>query len=138
MIVLSDTGALKILSAYFKREHVTGTDLTLKLFVNNRTPADTDIAASYVEAVGGGYAAKTLAVADCTVESVDGICHAVFPMQTFAFTGPLTTNTVVYGAYVVDADNNMIFAEASAAYTPAADGEYDVLPKFQLSKGTPT
>jgi hypothetical protein len=140
-MVLMDTGAEQILNSYFKKiEPSTGNNLTLKLFVNNITPADDDVVGDYTEAAGGGYAAKTLIAASFTVSDVSGIMQAAYAQQQFVFTGPLTTNPTIYGAYIVDADGVLICAElAPADYTPVSNGDlYAVTPTFKLSKGTPT
>lgn len=140
-MVLMDTGATQIANSYFNKTNPTaGNDLTLKLFVNDITPADTDTAATYIEANGGGYAAKTLAATNWTVSTVAGIVQAEYAQQQFVFTGPLTTNLTIYGAYIVDADGVLVSAErAPAGYSPEVSGEiYSVKPVFQISKGTPT
>jgi hypothetical protein len=140
-MVLMDTGAEQILNSYFKKvEPTAGNNLTLKLFVNNITPSDDDVVGDYTEAAGGGYAAKTLSAASFTVSDAAGIMQAAYAQQQFVFTGPLTTNTDIYGAYIVDADGVLICAElAPAIYTPANSGDlYAVTPVFKLSKGTPT
>lgn len=141
MLILSDLGAGQILNSYFKKiEPAGGNNLLAKLFVNDVVPTDTDTAASYTEATGGGYEPKTLAVADCTVSNVDGIMQAEYPQQSFIFTGPLTTNSTVYGVYVVDADGVLICAERLATpYEPMNAGDtIGVTPKFRLSKGAAT
>lgn len=140
-LVLSDVGAAVILNKFFKDVAPTGgVNLTLKLFTSNTTPADTDTAATYTEAAGGGYAAKTLTAANWTVAQVSGIATASYAQQEFTFTGALTDSVSIYGYFVVDADGVLVYAErAAAAYTPANNGDkYNVTPEFQLSKGTPT
>jgi len=140
-MVLMDTGATQILNSYFKKvEPTAGNNLTLKLFTNNITPADDDVIGDYTEAIDGGYAAKTLSAASFTVSTVLGIVQAAYAQQQFVFTGALTTNPAIYGAYIVDADGVLICAElAPATYTPANNGDlYAVTPVFQLSKGTPS
>ena len=135
-IVLADVGAAKILTDYFI---TSGVNLTLKLFVTNVTPADTDVAGTYTVAVGGGYADKVLAAASWVQSSIGSIEQVAYAAQTFTFTGALTTNTTIYGYYVLDAAGVLIYAEAGTPFTPANNGDtYTVTPKFQLSKGTPT
>lgn len=140
-MVLMDTGATQIANSYFKKTNPTaGNNLTLKLFVNDITPADDDVIGDYTEATGGGYAAKTLTASSFTVSTVADIVQAAYAQQQFVFTGALSTNTTIYGAYVVDADGVLICAEkAAATYTPSNNGDmYAVTPVFQISKGTPT
>ena len=141
MMVLMDSGATQIANSYFKKVNPTaGNNLTLKLFVNDVTPADTDTVATYTEAVGGGYVSATLISTSFTTSTVAGIVQAAYAQQQFIFTGPLTTNLAVYGVYVVDADGVLICAErAPSIYTPTNNGDmYAVTPVFQISKGTPT
>lgn len=140
-LVLADIGADEFLKVYFNDDRPAGgNNLTLKLFATNVTPADTDTAATYTEANGGGYAAKTLTNGSWTVTTGNDPSDAVYAEQTFTFTGPLTTNTTVYGYYVVDADNTLVWAEKFAtSFTPANNGDQlKLTPKFQLSKGTPS
>ncbi len=140
-LVLADIGADAILEAYFNKAFPAGgDDLTLKLFVIEVTPADSDTIASYTEAVGGGYAAKTLTNGSWTITSTNDPSDAVYAEQVFTFTGPLTTNGTIYGYWVEDADGVLIFAEKfSSSFTPVTNGDHlDFTPVIQLSKGTPT
>lgn len=141
-LTLADVGADCVLKTYFNNTRPAGgNNFTLKLFTNNVTPADTDTAATYTEATGGGYAAITLTNGSFTVTVGNDPSDAVYAQQTFTFTGALTGNPAIYGYFVVDADGILQWAEARAAgtFTPANNGDtYKVTPKFQLSKGTPT
>jgi hypothetical protein len=140
-LVLADVGAAQALKAYFNNAWAAGgKNLTLKLFATNVTPTDASTAASFTEAAGGGYAAKTLTNGSWTESNVGGIEQVAYAQQTFTFTGTLTTNPNIYGYYVVDADNVLIFAETlTAMFTPANNGDtLSITPKFQMSKGTPS
>lgn len=140
--VLSDGGSADMLTVYFGSN-----DYTLKLFTNDITPLDTHTAASFAEASGGGYAAKTLVFADCTISTVAGIAQAAYPKQSFVFTGPLDTTvgppagTVdIYGYYIVNAGGTYIGGARLAAKMTPINNE-DTLattPLLKLSKGTPT
>ena len=139
-ITQSDVGAVQILNKYFKDITPSGgTNYYLKLFVNDVTPVDSFTASNFTEAAGGGYAAKTIAPTDATVSIQSGVPQAAFPQQSFVFTGPLTTNTTVYGYYVVDADGVLVFSDrASAPYTPANSGDlFAITATYKLSAGTP-
>jgi len=139
-LTLADIGADTILNAFFNNVWpAAGKDLTLKLFTNNITPADTDTAATYTEAAGGGYVAKTLTNGSWTVATANDPSDAVYALQAFVFTGALTAGATIYGYYVVDADGVLLYAEkAASTFTPATSGDtYNVTPKFQASKGTP-
>lgn len=139
-LVVADIGADEILKTYFNNTRPAGgNNLTLKLYTNNLTPLDTHTAASFTEASGGGYAAKTLTNGSWTVTPANDPSDAVYAQQTFTFTGALSGNPTVYGYYVVDADNNLIYAELlTAPFTPANNGDnIKITLKYQLSKGTP-
>lgn len=140
-LTLADVGADCILKTFFNNTRPAGgNNFTLKLFVSNTTPADTDTAATYTVAVGGGYADKTLTNGSFTVTVGNDPSDATYAIQTWTFTGALTTNLTIYGYYVVDADGVLQWAERlGASFTPATNGDQlSVTPKFQLSKGTPT
>ncbi len=140
-ITLADVGADEILKTYFNNTRpVGGNDLTLKLFTNDITPADTDTAATYTEASGGGYAAKTLTNGSWTITVANDPSDAVYAEQVWTFTGPLTGSATIYGYFVVDADGTLIYAERlGQSFTPSQNGDQlKITPKFQLSKGTPS
>lgn len=141
-LVLTDTGAMIILKSYFRKENASADDLSLRLFANNPpTLDDTASLGTFVEAAGGGYVAggKTLNHLSWVISAPNGIAQAAYAQQIFDFTGPMSPNTEVYGYYIVDADNEVIYAEkASFAYVPELNGGYAVTPVFQLSKGTPS
>jgi hypothetical protein len=98
-------------------------NLVYRLFATNVTPAETDTAASYTEAAGGGYAAITMTGASWTV--VGGApSTAAYAQQTYTFTGVLTTNTTIYGYYVTQATSGtLVLAETFTSFTPAANGD---------------
>ena len=140
-LVLADVGADVILKAFFNNSWAAGgKNLTLKLFTNNITPADTDTASTYIEATGGGYAAITLTNGSWTVTVGNDPSDAVYTTQTFSFTGTIGGSGIVYGYFIVDADGVLVHAEKfSSAFTPLSlPTETKVIPKFQMSKGTPT
>lgn len=140
-LTVVDTGALAQLKIFFNNIRATGgNNLTLKAYTNNVAIDDTKVAADFTEANGGGYAAKTLTMGSWTCQMVSNIAEASYAQQTWTFTGPLTGNPDIYGYYVVDADNVLLWAEPLAQkFTPANNGDkLNVTPKFQASKGTPT
>lgn len=108
---------------------------SLRLFVNNITPAESDTAASYTEATGGGYAAKSLTGSSWTVATASGITSGTYASQVWTFTGPLTTNPNIYGYFMKGATSGtLLFAEAAVTpYTPASSGDtYTVNPVVTL------
>jgi hypothetical protein len=81
---------------------------TLKLYINNVTPADTDTAATYTEMSTLGYAAKTLTKTSwvTVAGSAGNPATSTFAQQTFTFTaGTLVT---VYGYYVIDVTSGLL------------------------------
>ncbi len=113
---------------------------TLNLYVNNVTPAETDTAASYTAATGGGYAAISLAGASWTYTSGTP-SYGSYAQQTWTFTGALTTNPTIYGYYVTQTTSGAImWAERfGTSFTPANNGDQLLLtPIIQCGNGTPT
>lgn len=124
-ILVPNVGEVTALSLLVNK--VSPENLVYRLFATNVTPAETDTAASYTEAAGGGYASKTLTGASWTV--VGGAPSvASYAAQTWTFTGALTTNTTVYGYYVTLATSGtLVLAETFTNFTPAASGDNIVL-----------
>lgn len=113
--------------AYFVNKQ-TPQDLVLKLFVNNVVPAETDVASTYTEASGGGYASKTLTGANWTVTE-GAPSEAVYAQQTFDFTGAVGN---VYGYYLTRVSSGRI------AYSERfSDGPYNVQAAGDQIKVTP-
>ena len=140
-LVLADVGADTILNAFFNNAWPAGgKNLTIKFFTNDYTPVDTSITGSFTEASGGGYAAKTLSNGSWTVNAANDPSDAVYAEQTWTFTGPLIGGASIYGYYILDADDVLVWAERlPAAFTPANNGDVlKITPKFQMSKGIPT
>lgn len=110
--------------------------LTLKLYSNDVTPAEGDIAALYTEVAGGGYASKSLAYADW-VFTEDDPSDATYPIQIFTFTGPTNAPGVVYGYYIVDSSDNLIGVERFPAlvlpFTPAGGSIIRITPVILVS-----
>lgn len=141
-IVMANEGCGELLSILFTAQ-AQEAHLHLKLFATNVTPVDTMTTASFTEANGGGYAQKTLL---CTTSGNDWTLNANDPRdvttaaQTFTFTGPLTTNTTVYGYYVTNAaETKVLWAQLfDTPFTPTNNGDNIVItPKLQLGNGTP-
>jgi hypothetical protein len=106
----------------------TPENLTYRLFATNITPSETDTAATYTEAAGGGYASKTLTGASWGAPSLGNPTSIAFAAQTWTFTGALTTNPTVFGYYVVRASSvDLQFAETFTSFTPAVNGDNIVL-----------
>ena len=99
----------------------------LKLYTNNVTPGLFDTAASYTEAAGGGYVAKTLLGASWAY-SLDGSNKGLstYANQTWTFTGPLTGSATLYGMFVVRVTTgDLLMAERfSSSFQPLNNGDF--------------
>jgi hypothetical protein len=110
--------------------------LKLKLFKNDKTPADGDTEAGYTEATFTGYASVTLTGASWTI-TAGAPSEAAYAQQVFTSTANQTLENV-YGYYVVrTSDNKLMWAERFT------DGPYPiqnnndsirVTPKIQARK----
>lgn len=125
-ILVPNAGEVIALNYLVNKVTVTR-DLIYKLFATNVTPAETDTAATYTEAAGGGYASKTLTGASWTVTG-GAPSQAAYAQQTWTFTGALTTNPTVYGYYVIRAtDVDLVLAETFTSFTPTNNGDQILL-----------
>jgi hypothetical protein len=104
----------------------------LKLYTNNITPGETDVAGTYTECTLGGYAAIDLTAASWTITQ-GAPTSAAYPQQTFTFTAGTAS---VYGYFVVGAvSGTLLFAErfTSGPYSITQNGDQiRVTPNFTL------
>jgi hypothetical protein len=85
-------------------------DLVLRLYKNDKTPADTDVVGDYTEADFTGYAAITLAGASWTVSEGDP-AEAEFAERTFESAADQAVQTI-YGYYLTRATGGeLVLAE---------------------------
>jgi hypothetical protein len=125
-IVVPNTGEVIALQ-YLTNKVATPENLVYRLFATNVTPAETDTAASYTEAAGGGYANKTMTGANWTV-TAGAPSNAAYAAQTWTFTGALTTNGTIFGYYVTRVTSlDLVLAETFSSFTPANNGDNIVL-----------
>jgi hypothetical protein len=118
---------------------------TLKLYSNNKTPAESDTAASYTEATFTGYVAKTL-----TRDTAGGhwatpasgsptggwsgetnVAESTYNAQTWS----PTTSQTIYGYFIVGATSTKcIFAEIFSSAKNLANGDtLSLTPRLGLS-----
>jgi lipoprotein signal peptidase len=110
-------------------------DFLLKLFVNNVTPADTDVASTYTEMSTLGYTAKTLSKGNWTITQNGGVAQGSFAQQTWTFSAGAAVT--VYGYYVVGAaSGTLLFSElfGSAKVVQNAGDTIKITPQITLSK----
>lgn len=111
-----------------------GTNLTLHLYTNNKTPADSDTEASYTEATFTGYAAKTLTGSSFVV-TAGAPSTAVYAKQTFTSSADQSIQ-YCYGYYLLRG-TKLVGAErfSDGPYTIVNNGDYiDVTPTLQEKK----
>lgn len=105
-------GELKLLAYMLGK--TAPADLTLKLFINNITPVDGNVVGDFTEMSTLGYALKTLTMATWGAASTIGARASIaYPQQTWTFTAGAAVT--VYGYYIVDSANVVVFAEAFGA-----------------------
>jgi hypothetical protein len=104
-------------------------NLVLRLYTNNITPAETDVAATYTEAAGNGYAAITLTGASWGAPSEGAPSEIAFAQQTFTFTGALGN---VFGYHMTRVTSGRI-----ALAERFTDGPYNIQNNGDQIKITP-
>lgn len=90
-------------------------NLSLRLFTNNITPADSDTTGTYTEATGvnfPGYVALTLTGASWGAASAGSITYG--SQQSFTSSGPATAD--VYGYFVIQVTSlTLVWSERDAS-----------------------
>ncbi len=135
-IVIPDVGEVEWLKRALYA-NAGSENLTLKLFQNNVTPAESDVAGTYTVSTFTGYANKTL------TSSQSGATWAV-PTTSSGTTSSQygtnqtyspTTSETVYGYYIIFASSTILAAaEAFGAGKPVANGDsLLIVPKLQLA-----
>lgn len=120
-LLVPNTGEVIALSLLVNK--TTPENLVYRLYATNVTPSETDTAATFTEAAGGGYAAITMTGASWTVTG-GAPSSAAYAQQTYTFTGALTTNATIYGYFVTQATSGtLVLAEAFTSFTPATNGD---------------
>lgn len=115
-------GGESIMLQYLTNKIASSQDLVLRLYTNDKTPAETDVVGDYTEATGSGYSAITLTGASWTVSGTAPTSIG-YAQQTFTFTGALGN---VYGYYVTRASGGeLLWAErfAGAPFNIANNGD---------------
>lgn len=87
-------------------------NLVLKLYKNNITPSDTDVTATFTEAVFPGYSAITLTGASWGAASGGTITYG--SQQTFTCSGTATDD--IYGYFIIQTTSTkLMWAEKDAS-----------------------
>jgi hypothetical protein len=133
-LLVPNAGEVLILKNFLN--HTAPQNLKLKLFKNDKTPADGDSEASYTEATFSGYSDADLTGANWTVTG-GAPSEASYPQQTFTSDANQATQNI-YGYYIVQAVSGFImWAERfpNGPYPIANAGDaIKVTPKIQLKK----
>lgn len=135
-IVITNVGATEILRALFIGSGFDGFGrLSLRLFVNDKIPYETDTDDEYEEAYGGGYSHIEIDKRKWEIFPNSNRPEITYPLQSFRFSGPLDDTKSVYGYYVTRSDGVILLAERfTNKFTPANDGD---LIKIKLSMKIP-
>lgn len=97
-------------------------NLVLRLFKNNITPAESDVAGTYTEATFTGYSAITLTGASWNAPASGSIAYSA--EQTFTCSGASSDN--IYGYYVTQLTSGiLVYSErdASAPFPISTSGD---------------
>ena len=79
-------------------------DLVLRLYSNDKTPADGDVAGDYTEMTGFGYVAKTLVGSGWTV-TPGNPSYGLYAKQTYTFSGAAGN---CYGYYLTQLTSGIL------------------------------
>lgn len=108
--------------------------LTMRLYGNDKTPADGDVAANYTEVSGGNYTNRALLFAGWTI-TAGAPTIASRALEQWLFNGPVSGPNTIYGYYVTrDSDGKLMWAErfpsANVPFAPVNGSKIVVLPRF--------
>lgn len=121
-LIVPNGGETIMLNAATGKTAATAWTLRLYTVISPALGSGT-VVADLTEATGGGYAAIALTAANW-VTTPGAPTSTAYPLQTFTFTGPLSTNPGVIGYYITRADGSLVYAEPlSATFTPVNNGD---------------
>ena len=137
-ILVSNIGEVRLLR-YIIGDTTPSQGLVLHLYSNNKAPAETDTESNYTAPTALGYAPSTLSPSSWSVgtDGSSGTSSALYNNGiTFTF-GTAASTQNVYGYYVTDTSNNLLWAEnfpnGQPFALPASGGEIAIRPQVQLS-----
>lgn len=110
--------------------HTAPVDVVLRLYSNNRVPAEGDTVGDYTETTVSGYSAATLTGSSWSIATVSGVTTATYAAQTFTFTAA----AAIYG-YLVTSAGALFWSErfqAAPITLPAGGGTIVVTPTISL------
>lgn len=129
-------GELELLDKMMKDALTADENYYLKLYQNDKTPADADSSGSYTVATFTGYATRTLSRAGWNTAITNGSNKAEtsYGSTPQSWTCGATGNTI-YGYWVEGASSaKVLWAERFATQRVLANGDVlNITPKFTLS-----
>lgn len=125
-----------ILNQILDKAPIVTFPLTVKLYSNDVTPAQDDVASDYTETTGGGYADVDIPDgSDFTVVAGNPSQATFADFIDFNFTGTTGGSGKVYGYFIVDANGVLIGAQRGSApsgITIANGSLVKILPVLKL------
>ncbi len=124
----------EVLLLKYMLNYTSPTNVELRLYTNNATPAYTDVLASYTESSAAGYGGITMAGTAWTVATTSGTTVANFAQQTFSY----TTSESVYGYFVTSNGKGQVlwaerFSGAVPFNIPSGGGTISITPRVTLT-----
>lgn len=124
----------EVLLLKYMLNYSPATNVELRMYTNNITPAYTDILGSYTESSAAGYAGITLTGASWTVATTTGTTVANYAQQTFSY----TTSESVYGYFVTsNGKGQVLWAERFSGSVPfnipSGGGTVSITPRVTLT-----
>lgn len=126
-----DSVELEIINSVLALPH------TLRLYSNNKTPANADTAAAYTEVVGGNYVNTPLIFANWNITAGTPTVASYNTIKQWIFNGPTGGPNTIYGYYVTrDSDGLLRWAErfpaAVVPFGPVNGSKVVILPRFSV------
>lgn len=118
----------EILMLKYMLNHTAPSNVRLKLYSNDKTPAESHTISDYTESVVAGYADKVLTGTSWSVSTSLGVTTASYAQQSFTF----TTAATLYGYYVTNnGATDLLWAErftGAPISVPTGGGVVNVTP----------
>lgn len=131
-IVAPDVGEIQLLQYMLNNE--AATDVVMKLYVSDTTPAESDVLGTYSgdEPVDVAYTPITLAGSAWTFTTIAGVSAGTFAQSTFSF----STTNVLHGYFVTDnGGTELLWVErfdAAPFNIPSGGGTIAIDPRIEL------
>lgn len=128
---IPNAAELEIITAILTPAH------TIRLYSNNKTPADGDTAAAYTEVFGGGYANSPLVFANWNIVAGTPTIATYNASKQWVFTGPTGGPNTIYGYYVTrNSDGKLAWAErfpnTLVPFSPINGSKIVILPRYSV------